>query len=112
VSQQRKRTADVVVRIYPATFPLETKAAEPFHVLHWLRQRGRPEREWHGWCRWEGRRYAVQSVAAKLDAAAARQAPRTPGSPQGWAHAHGAPLAVAGWVLRITTRQAQFPREG
>ena len=21
-------------------------------------------------------------------------------------------LAVAGWVLRITTRQAQFPREG
>jgi hypothetical protein len=103
----------VVVRIHPAPFPLETKAAESCHVLHWLRQRGRPERKWHGWCRWEGRRYAVRSVAAKLEAAATRRARRRACRK---AHKAGrtimAPaLAAAGWVWHITTRQAQYPRE-
>src|SRR6266849_5202942 len=71
-----RQQADVVVRIHPATFPLETEAAQPCNVLRWLRQRGSPERDWHGWCRWEGRRYAVRLVAAKLDPAATRRARR------------------------------------
>jgi hypothetical protein len=51
-----QQQADVIVRIHPATFPLETAAGTPFNVLRWLRHQGGPEREWHGWCRWEGRR--------------------------------------------------------
>jgi hypothetical protein len=47
-----QQQADVVVRMYPATFPLETEAGQPFHVLRWLRQRGSTTREWQGWYRW------------------------------------------------------------
>jgi hypothetical protein len=69
--QQR---ADVVVRISPATFPLETDAGQPFNVLRGRRQWGSPEREWHGWCQWQGQRYPVRLIAAKLDAAATQRA--------------------------------------
>ena len=77
-----RQQADVVVRIHPATFPLETEAGQPFNVLRWLRQRGGAEREWHGWCRWAGQSYAVRLVAAKLDPTA------TPQSPKGRPHDH------------------------
>src|SRR4029450_6296755 len=43
--------ADVVLRITPATFPLETAAEQPFDVLAWLRAAGGSAREWHGWGR-------------------------------------------------------------
>src|SRR5215475_2890950 len=71
-----RQQADVVVRIHPATFPLETDAEQPFPVLRWLRQRGSPEREWTGWCRWQGHRYRVRLMAAKLDAKATQAARR------------------------------------
>jgi hypothetical protein len=100
--------ADVVVRIYPATFPLETDAGQPFNVLRWLRQRGSLEREWHGWCQWQGQRYPVRLIAAKLDAAAtqrARQRRRRKAQKAG--RTITAPtLAVAGWLLLITTLEA------
>src|SRR3989454_727588 len=70
VAMAVRQQADVVVRIHPATFPLETEMGQPFNVLRWLRQRGSPEREWVGWCRWQGQRYRVRLVAAKLDAQA------------------------------------------
>ena len=103
-----RQQADVVLRIHPATFPLETDTGQPFTVLRWLRQRGDPEREWHGWCRWAGQRYAVRLVAAKLDPTAtqrarhrarrkAQKAGRTITTPT---------LAVAGWLLLITTLDA------
>jgi hypothetical protein len=100
-----RQQADVVVRIHPATFPLETEAGQPFNVLRWLRQRGGSEREWHGWCRWGGQRYPVRLVAAKLDPTATRRARRRA---RRKAHKAGrtmtAPtLAVAGWLLLITT---------
>jgi Transposase DDE domain len=103
-----QQQADVIVRIYPATFPLETEAGTPFNVLRWLRQRGGPEREWQGWCRWEGRRYAVRLVAAKLDPAAAQRARhRRHRKAQKAGRAITAPtLAVAGWLLLITTLAA------
>ncbi len=103
-----RQQADVVVRIHPATFPLETEAAQPCNVLRWLRQRGSPERDWHGWCRWEGRRYAVRLVAAKLDPAATRRARRrTRRKAQKAGRTLTAPtLAVAGWLLLITTLDA------
>jgi hypothetical protein len=103
-----RQQADVVVRIHPATFPLDTEAAQPCNVLRWLRHRGSPERDGHGWCRWEGRRYAVRLVAAKLDPAAPRRARRRT---RRTAHQAGRtitapPLAVAGWLWLITTLEA------
>jgi len=108
VALAMRQQADVVVRIHPATFPLETDAEQPFPVLRWLRQRGNSEREWTGWCRWQGHRYRVRLIAATLDAKAtqaarrrqrrkAQQAGRTITAPT---------LAVAGWLLLITTLDA------
>jgi hypothetical protein len=104
VSQQ----ADVVVRIHPATFPLETAAGQPFNVLRWLRQPGEPAREWHGWCRWAGQRYPVRLVVAKLPPDATQQARhRTRRKAQKAGRRLTAPtLAVAGWLLLITTLAA------
>jgi hypothetical protein len=103
-----RQQADVVVRIHPATFPLETEAGQPFNVLGWLRQRGGSAREWHGWCRWAGQRYPVRLVAAKLTPTATRRARRRA---RRKAHKAGRTittptLAVAGWLLLITTLAA------
>jgi hypothetical protein len=103
-----RQQADVVVRIHPATFPMETDAAQPFNVLRWLRQRGGSEREWYGWCCWEKRRYRVRLLAAKLDAQATRRARRrTRRKAQKAGRTITAPtLAGAGWLLLITTLEA------
>ena len=103
-----RQQADVVVRIHPATFPLETEAGQPFNVLRWLRQRGSAEWEWHGWCRWAGQRYPVRLVAAKLDPTATRRARRRARrKAQKAGRTITAPtLAVAGWLLLITTLDA------
>jgi len=103
-----RQQADVVVRIHPATFPLETEAGEPFNVLRWLRQRGGSEREWHGWCRWVDQRYPVRLVAAKLDPTATRRARRRARrKAQKAGRTITVPtLAVAGWLLLITTLDA------
>ena len=100
--------ADVIVRIHPATFPLETEVGQPFAVLRWLRQRGEATRDWHGWCCWQGCRYRVRLVAAKLDPAAARQARRRQRrKAQKAGRRLTAPTrAVAGWILVITTLEA------
>jgi hypothetical protein len=92
----------------PGHLPLETEAAKPFNGLRWLRQRGSSERDWHGWCRWEGRRYAVRLVAATLPPAATRRARhRTRRKAQQAGRTITAPtLAVAGWLLLITTLDA------
>ena len=103
-----RQQADVVVRIHPATFPLEIEAGQPFNVLRWLRQRGGAEREWHGWCRWAGQPYAVRLVAAKLDPTATRRARRRARrKAQKAGRTITVPtLAVAGWLLLITTLDA------
>jgi hypothetical protein len=103
-----RQQADVVVRIHPATFPLETEAGQPFNVLRWLRHRGGAEREWHGWGRWAGQPYAVRLVAAKLDPTATRRARcRARRKAQKAGRTITVPtLAVAGWLLLITTLDA------
>jgi Transposase DDE domain len=103
-----RQHADVILRIHPATFPLETEAGAPFAVLRWLRQRGDTTRDWHGWCRWQGCRYRVRLVAVKLDPAVARQARRRQRrKAQKAGRRLTAPTrAVAGWVLVITTLEA------
>lgn len=100
--------ADVVLRITPATFPLETAAEQPFDVLAWLRATGGAAREWHGWCRWERQRYGVRLLATRLSPAAAEAARRrvrrkaqkkgrTPSTTALW---------LAEWLLVITTLAA------
>ena len=81
---------------------------QPFNALRWLRQRGSPEREWVGWCRWQGQRYRVRLVAAKLDAHATQRARcRTHRKAQKAGRTITVPtLAVAGWLLLITTLDA------
>ena len=108
VAMAVRQQADVVVRIPPVTFPLATEAGQPLHVLRWLRHRGDPEREWQGWCRWAGQRYAVRLVAAKRDPTATQRARHRA---RRQAHKAGRPittptLAVAGWLWRITTLAA------
>jgi Transposase DDE domain len=100
-----RQQADIVVRIHPATFPLETEAGQPCNVLRWLRHPGGAEREWRGWCRWAGQRYPVRLVAAKLDPAATRRARgRARRKAQKAGRTLTTPtLAVAGWLLLITT---------
>jgi hypothetical protein len=100
--------ADIVVRIHPATFPLETEAGQPFNVLRWLRQRDGSARAWSGWCRWAGQRYPVRLVAAKLDPTATRRARRRARrKAQKAGRTITAPtLTVAGWLLLITTLDA------
>lgn len=103
-----RQQADVVVRMHPATFPLETEAGQLFKVLRWLRQRGGASREWPGWCRWAGQRYPVRLIAAKLDPTATQRARRRARrKAQKAGRTITAPtLAVAGWVLLITTLAA------
>ncbi|HSX82736.1 MAG TPA: transposase [Candidatus Saccharimonadia bacterium] len=103
-----RQHADVVLRIHPATFPLETEAGQPFAVLRWLRQPGETTRDWHGWCRWEGTRYRVRLVATKLPPAATRQARRRQRrkAQKAGRHLTAPTRAVAGWLLVITTLAA------
>jgi hypothetical protein len=108
VATAQQQQAHVVLRIHPATFPLETEAGHPFNVLRWLRKPGEAPREWHGWCRWEGHRYRVRLVAAKLPTPAAQAARRrTRRKAQKHNRRLTAPtLTVAGWLLLITTLEA------
>jgi hypothetical protein len=76
VASATRQQADVVLRVTPATFPLETAAGEAFEVVPWLRTPGQATREWHGWCAWEHQRYAVRLLAAQLPPAAAAIARR------------------------------------
>ncbi len=103
-----RQQAAGVVRLHPATFPLATEAGAPCNVRRWLRHRGDAVREWHGWCRWAGQRYAVRCSAAQLPPTAtgdarrrarrkAQKAGRTLTAP---------PLAVAGGFWRLTTLDA------
>ena len=74
-------------------------------MLRWLRHPGGAEREWRGWCRWAGQRYPVRLVAAKLDPTATRRARyRARRKAQKAGRTLTTPtLAVAGWLLLITT---------
>src|SRR6266571_4195221 len=108
VATARQQQANVVIRIHPATFPLDTETGQPFNILRWLRQPGGSEREWHGWCRWEGHRYRVRLIAAKLPTPAAQAARRrTRRKAQKHSRRLTAPtLTVAGWLLLVTTLEA------
>jgi hypothetical protein len=111
VASAVRQRADVVLRITPATFPVETGAGVPCDLSAWLRQASAAQQEWQGWCVHDGQRYAVRVLAARLPPeAAARARQRTYQKAQ----KHGrtpsvAMLALADWVLVATTLAAGWP---
>jgi hypothetical protein len=97
--------ADGVFRIHPSTCPLEDAVGHPIDLLRWLRQQGEAVRSQTVWCRWNGQRYVVRLIAAKLPPAEERAARKRKRQK---AKDHGrqitlATLLVAGWVLLVTT---------
>jgi hypothetical protein len=105
VATARAQEADVVLRIWPATFPLEDAAGHAIDVLAWLRREGPRERRRACWCTWERQRYAVRLLAVKLPPAAVRAARRRTvrqAQRKGRVVSTTA-LELAGWVLLITT---------
>ena len=109
VATARQQQADVVLRIWPATFPLEDGRGQTVDVLAWLRRRGPELRSLACWCTWEGQRYGLRLLAVKLPPAAARVARRRAvrQAQRKGRRVSATALALAGWVLLITTLQAQ-----
>jgi hypothetical protein len=104
-----KAQADVVLRFHPRTFPLEDAQGHAFDVVAWLKAPGAGIREWQGWCHWQGRRYALRVLAAPLpEAQVLRARKRTARKAQRKQRRLGATtLFVAGWLLVVTTLDAQ-----
>jgi hypothetical protein len=69
-----RQDADVVLRITPATFPVETASGPVFDLPAWLSQGTAAQQEWQGWCVHDGQRYAVRVLAARLPPEAAARA--------------------------------------
>ena len=106
-----RQGADVVLRITPATFPVETAAGQAYDLPAWLRQGNTAQQEWQGWCVHDAQRYAVRVLAARLPPEAAAQA-RHRKYQQAQKHgrtASAATLALADWVLVATTLATPGP---
>lgn len=74
VATAARQDADVVLRITPATFPVETAAGVPCDLIAWLRQGSAAQQEWQGYCVHDGQHYAVRVLAARLPPEAAARA--------------------------------------
>ena len=108
-----RRGADIVTRITPATFPVETDAGEPFDLLAWLPQSQSPALEWAGWCVHEAQRYALRVLAVRLPpeaAARARQRKYQQAQKKGRTPS-AATVALADWVLVVTTLASDWTLE-
>jgi hypothetical protein len=104
-----KAGGDVVLRIHPATCPLEEEDGQPFDVLAWLKRRRGRLAEWQGWCRYRGVRLAVRLIASKVPskrAALARKRKRREAKKAG-RRIRPATLLFAGFWLLLTTLPAQ-----
>ncbi len=105
-----RQDADVVLRITPATFPVETAAGVPFDLIAWLRQGSAAQQEWQGWCVHDGQRSAVRVLAARLPPEAAARA-RQRKYQQAQKHRRtpsATTVALADWVLVATTLAADW----
>ena len=106
VALATRQDADVVLRITPATFPVETVAGEAFDLAAWLRQSAAAQQEWQGRCVHDGQRYTVRVLAARLPpeaAARARQRKYKQAQKKYGRTPSAATLALADWVLVATT---------
>ena len=102
--------ADVVLRITPATFPVETATGEAWDLMAWLCQGTAAQQEWQGCGVHDTQRYALRVVAARLPpeaAARARQRKYQQAQKRGRTPS-AATLALADWVLLATTVAADW----
>jgi hypothetical protein len=102
--------ADVVLRITPATFPVETATSQVFDLPAWLGQGSAAQQEWQGWCVHDTQRYAVRVLAARLPPEAAARA-RQRKYQQAQKHGRtpsATTVALADWVLVATTLAADW----
>jgi hypothetical protein len=109
VATVRKQQAHLLIRIRPATFPLQQMDGSKLDIVAQLRKRGPNVREWSGWCEEAGERYWVRVVAGKLtpqQAAAARKRARRSAQKHG-RKVQEQTLLVAGWVLLVSTLSEQ-----
>lgn len=74
VASAVQQHADAVLRITPATLPVETEAGVPCDFSVWLRQGSAAQQEWHERCVHDGRPSPVRVLAARLPPAAAARA--------------------------------------
>jgi hypothetical protein len=108
VATASQQQAAVVLRITPATFPLETAAGTPFRVFPWLRRRGPAVRCVTVWCQWARQHYEVRLIAARLPPEAVRAARqrRRRRAQKHSRQVQATTLYLAAWVLLITTLEA------
>jgi hypothetical protein len=109
VAAAGRQGADVVLRIWPSTCPLETADGAPVDVAAWLASEPRRQRERALYVRYRKQRYAVRVIAQRLSAAAtakARARKRAKARREGRV-IQAATLAAAGWRLVLTTLPAR-----
>ena len=105
-----RQGADVVLRITPTTFPVETAAGHACDLAAWLCQGRAAQQEWQGWCVHDAQRDAVRVLASRLPPEAAARA-RQRKYQQAQKHGRtpsAATLALADWVLVATTLTADW----
>ena len=105
VAFARSKQADVVLRVYLPTFPLEDADGRPFDAVTWLLAHHGTLAEWSGFCRDRGRRYHVRLIASKLptDKVAAARNRKAKKAKKAKRKLTATTLALAGFLVLITT---------
>ena len=105
VAFARSKQADVVLRVYLPTFPLEDADGQPFDAVAWLLAQHGTVAEWSGICHERNRRYPVRLIVSKLppDKVAAARNRKAKKAKKAKRKLTSATLALAGFVVLITT---------
>lgn len=105
VAFARSKQADVVLRVYLPSFPLEEADGQPFDAVGWLLAHHGTLAEWRGFCRDRGRRYGVRLIASKLptDKVAAARNRKAKKAKKAKRKLTATTLALAGFLVLITT---------
>lgn len=101
----QRQQADVVLRIVPATFPLERSTGAPLDLVAWLGRGGPAVRSLRGYAVWEQQRYQVRVVAVRLSETQQRSAASRV---RRKAAQHGrvvseTTLFLSGWMVLVST---------
>jgi hypothetical protein len=107
----RGQHSDVVLRITPSTFPLEDESGKPFDAVNWLLRAHASLAEWHGFCRYNGQRFAVRLIASKLPAEKVRKAQKRKRrkAQKAGRKISAESLLLCGFLLLITTLDQSWP---
>lgn len=107
----RSHDADVVLRITLATFPLEDASGKPFDALNWLVRMHGTLAEWHGFCRYNGQRFALRLIASKLPPKKVRKAQKRKRrkAQKAGRKISAQTLLLCGWLVLITTLDESWP---